>query len=376
MSKAAVVPPLQQILNSPWAVVPLRLLRSALPGLNGAMPPNFGIEAALGLGPVLLYLIGLLYIDSFKIVRARTIFAMLLLGAFAALLSYFAGGALIDATQMAFSTYSKFYAPLIEEGLKGLVIVWLFGRNRIGFMIDAAILGLAVGAGFSLFENVYYAYIFPDANVGLWIIRGLGTALMHGGAAAFFAVSAQTLRERHDHMGIWGFLPGFLAAASIHSIFNQFIDYPAYSAAGTILALPLVLLFLFDKSEHEVHSWLVHDYETHEHMLEDIKNGTYQNSAAGRFIQTLSARFDKNVVAAIFAYIKVHTELVLRAEKLLLAKENGEKVEIPHDIHDRFVELHALEKMIGRAAMLVIWPHLKFSHQELFELHQLEARAA
>jgi RsiW-degrading membrane proteinase PrsW (M82 family) len=375
MITAAVVPPIQQILNSPWALVPLRFLRSALPGLSGEMPPKFGIEAALGLGPVLLYLAGLLYIDSFKLVRLRTIIYVLMLGALAALLSYFAGGALIDATQMDFTTYSRYWAPFIEEGLKGLAVVWLFSRNRIGFMIDAAILGLAVGAGFSLVENVYYAYIFPEANIGVWTIRGLGTALMHGGAVAFFAVSAQTLRERHADTGWLGYLPGFVAASSIHAIFNRFIDYPSYSAAGTILALPLVLLFLFDKSEHEAHDWLVHDYETHEHMLADIESGRYQNGAAGRFIQAIAARFSREIVAAIFAYIKLHTELVLRAEKILLAKESGEKVEIALELHAAFAELHALERKIGRTAMLTIWPHLKFSRLELFELHQLEVRA-
>src|ERR1700743_1050392 len=217
--------PLQQILNSPWALVPLRFLRSALPGLNGAMPPNFPIEAALGLGPVLLYLAGLVSLDSFKLVRVHTIIGIVLMGAVAAFVSYFLSGIVIDALHLNFMTYSRFYAPFVEEGLKGLIVIWLFSRNRIGFMVDAAILGLAVGAGFSMLENVYYAYIFPEANVGVWIIRGFGTALMHGGVTAVFAVAAQTLRERQAHTGIWAFIPGFLAAAAIHSSFNQFVDY-------------------------------------------------------------------------------------------------------------------------------------------------------
>jgi protease PrsW len=365
---------LQQILNSPWALVPLRFLRSALPGLNGAMPPNFPIEAALGLGPVLLYLAGLVSIDSFKLVRLHTIIGILLMGALAAFISYFLSGFVIDSLHLDFMTYSKFYAPFVEELLKCLVIVWLFSRGRIGFMVDAAILGLAAGAGFSVLENIYYAYIFPEANVGVWIMRGFGTALMHGGVTAVFAVSAQTLRERHAHLGIWGFLPGYLAAVAIHSIFNQFVDYPAYSAAATILALPLMLLFLFDKSEHKVHDWLVHDYESHEHLLADIDSGKYQNSTAGRFIAGLAARFSKSVVADIFAYIKLHTELVLRAEQLLLAREKGEPFQASDEDRSRFTRLHLLERQIGRTAMLTIWPHLKFSRQELWELHQLEVQ--
>ena len=43
---------------------------------------------------------------------------------------------------------------------------------------------------------------------------------------------------------------------------------------------------------------------------------------------------------------------------------------------EKFVTLKAHERKIGKTAMLTIWPHLKFSHQELWELHQLESRVS
>jgi hypothetical protein len=260
----------------------------------------------------------------------------------------------------------------LEEGLKALALIWLFSRNRIGFLIDAAILGLAVGAGFSIFENIYYAYLFPDANLGVWMVRGLGTAVMHAGAGAVFAISAQTLRERDAANGFLAFVPGLLLAASLHSIFNQFTAWPVTSAAITILTLPLALLLLFDKSEHEVHDWLIHDYESHEHLLEDIRTGRFTNSEAGRFITTLSARFSAENSALIFSYIGLHTELVLRAENLLLARERGETISSSEEDRRRFLKFEMLERQIGHTALLVIWPHLKFSRRELFELHEFE----
>ena len=33
------------------------------------------------------------------------------------------------------------------------------------------------------------------------------------------------------------------------------------------------------------------------------------------------------------------------------------------------------EKAIGRTALLALWPHLKFSRQEMAELYELEARS-
>jgi RsiW-degrading membrane proteinase PrsW (M82 family) len=340
------------------------------------MPTHFLLEAALGLGPVLLFLLGLLYLDSFKLVGFSTVAGVLLLGAAAGVASYFISGPAMDALHVDFPHYSRYVAPTIEESLKAAVMIYLFARNRIGFMVDAAILGVAVGAGFSLFENVYYAYVFPDANVLVWSVRGFGTAIMHCGVAAVFGVSAQALSQRHATFNPLNYVPGLLLAISLHTLYNMFVAWPFESTAATIVVLPMVLLFVFDKSEHGVHNWLVHDYESHEHLLEDIRTGKFAHSEAGRLITDLAAKFPNAVVADIFAYLKLHTELVIRAEQLLLARERGDDMAIEPADREKFVTLKALERKIGKTAMLTIWPHLKFSHQELWELHQLESRVS
>jgi len=340
------------------------------------LPSQFGIEALLGLTPVLLFLAVLIFMDSFKLVSIRLVVAVMAAGAIAAALSYVLAGPIIDLTHTTFLRYSHYYAPFVEEALKGVVIIQLIRTNRIGFLIDAAILGVAAGAGFSLAENIYYAYIFPDADVGMWMVRGLGTAIMHGGSSAIFAVTAQALKDQEPDSRVLVFIPGLLIAAAIHSIYNQFQAWPLAATAGTLVLLPLGLLLVFDKSEHEVHNWLIQDYETHEHLLQDLETGAFANSQAGHMIRKLAARFSAEMANLLFAYIKLHTQLVLRAEELLLAKEKGEALPVAkHEEHEHFARLHTLEKQIGRTAMLTVWPHLKFSRQELFELHQLEARA-
>jgi RsiW-degrading membrane proteinase PrsW (M82 family) len=338
-------------------------------------PNSFVAEACLGLGPVLLFLAALLWLDSFRLVRFRTVIALIGLGMVAAIACYAVSGAAMDALHLGFPDYSRYAAPLTEEGMKAMIVIWLFARNRIGFMIDAAILGAAVGAGFSIFENVYYAYVFPEANLGVWIVRGVGTAIMHAGATALFAVCSQALRERHEDIGAFVYLPGFLIAASLHSIFNQFASQPLAAATGTVVLLPLAMLYIFDKSEHQAHDWLVDDYTSHEKLLNDIRSGLFTNGEAGRFIRTLAARSSNAVVAMIFEYIQLHTQLVLRAEQILLGKESGTQALPIAQNRENFARLHVLERKIGRSVMLALWPHLKFSRRELYELHQLEKGA-
>jgi RsiW-degrading membrane proteinase PrsW (M82 family) len=338
------------------------------------MQPQLLLEASTSLLPVLAFLVVLHTLDGYKLVDSREFTETLVAGMVLAVVSYFTNSRAIGILKYDFATYSRFAAPVAEEFLKAAFMIVLFARNRIGFMIDAAIMGFAVGAGFSLTENLYYLYEFPTgANLGVWIVRGFGTAIMHGGATAIFGVMGQGLTERRAIVNPLMLLPGLAVAVVVHGVYNYFQSSALTAAVVMLVTVPMILFFVFAKSEHGIHTWLLHDYESHEHLLEDIQSGEFTHSEAGRFILDISNRFDPEVVAELFAYIKLHTELAVRADKVSLAHETGEKLEDGHALHESFKKLHALEKKIGPAAMLALWPHLHFSRRELWELNELEA---
>ena len=299
----------------------------------------------------------------------------ILAGGALAVAGYYINGRAIILLNMDLRSYSRYVSPIIEESLKASVLVYLFARNRIGFMVDAAIIGFAVGAGFSLVENIYFLHTLAQASLGVWIVRGFGTAIMHGGATAVFGVFAQSLTERHAHFHPELYLPGLAVAVVLHSSFNHFPGSPFLATLATLVVLPATLLFVFAKSEHAIHDWLLADYESHEHLLLAIRTGEFTHSEAGRFMSDLAQRFDTAHVADMFSYVRLHTQLVLRAEKLLLAREGGTDNRLSQDDREAFQRLHALERKIGRTGLLAIWPHLRFSRQELWELYELENEA-
>lgn len=331
------------------------------------------LEALTGLLPVIVFMGALLYLDSYKLVTLRELIECIVAGMVIAVVSYFTNTRAIGILKYDFATYSRFAAPVAEEFLKAAFIIFLFARNRIGFMIDAAIAGFAVGAGFALSENLYYLHEVPSANLGVWIIRGFGTAIMHGGATAIFAVMAQGLTERRAIVNPLMLLPGLAVAVIVHGVYNFFQGSALIAAVVMLVTVPMILFFVFAKSEHGIHTWLLHDYESHEQLLEDIKSGEFEHSEAGRFILDVANKFSPQMVADIFAYIRLHTELAIRADKVSLAREQGGKIADGHGLHESFKKLHALERKIGRAAMLALWPHLHFTRRELWELNELEA---
>ena len=86
--------------------------------------------------------------------------------------------------------------------------------HKVGFLVDAAIYGFAIGAGFAVIENIYYLHPLDQSNVMVWLIRGCGTAVMHGGTTAIFAILSKSMRDRHaKKMPV--FMPGPLAAIAL-----------------------------------------------------------------------------------------------------------------------------------------------------------------
>ena len=330
------------------------------------------LKIFVGILPVLVFLGALLYMDSYKLLKLHLVIRIILAGALMAVMAYFVNGYAIDALKMEFMTYTHYVSPVIEESLKGLVIIYLFRKNHIGFLVDSAIMGFAVGAGFALVENLYYLYHATDAHIAVWVVRGFGTAVMHGGVTAIFSVFAQTLTERQSRTSLTLFIPGLLVAAVLHAVFNQFLISPILSTIATLMIIPLILILVFQKSVSVMHDWLEVDFDANEELLEKIQSGHFTQNKAGRFLLELRNRFEGMIVADMLCYIRLHVELAIRAKSMLMAREFGMDIKTDDEINDKFQELHALEQSIGKAGFLAMRPYLHMSRKDLWQLFMLE----
>ena len=327
------------------------------------------LRPALALLPVAAFLAVLVLLDSYKLVRLRAVVAVVLAGMLVACVAYALNGALL--AHIDFRTYTRYVAPPIEEALKALVIAALIRAHRVGFLVDAAILGFAVGTGFAMVENLDYLAQSPGSALGTWVVRGFGTALMHGGAAASFAVLALALLERAGRWSARALLPGYALAVLLHSAFNHLLASPLLATLGIVLVLPLVLWAVFAKSEAALGQWLGRGFDADTEMLELINSGRLPDSPIGRYLHELKARFHGPVVADMLCYLRVHTELALRAKGVLLAREAGFDVPVDQATREKFAELGYLEKSVGRTGLLALHPVLRRSRRDLWQLYLL-----
>ncbi len=325
----------------------------------------------VGLAPVTTFLVALVLLDSYKLVKLWFVVLAVACGVVAAFIAYGTNGFILEHSQISFVTYTRYGAPFLEEFLKGMVIVALIRTHRIGFLVDAAILGFAVGAGFAMVENLVYLMEYPDATMGTWNVRGFGTAIMHGGATAIFAMVGLAMMDRSGKASARAFLPGYLMAAVLHSAFNHFFLSPRLSTLGVAIVVPGLLYVVFVRSEKALGQWLGTGFDADTEMLHLINSGSLSDSPVGRYLHELKDRFEGPVVADVICYLRLYTELALRAKGVLLMRENGFDTPIDEATRAKFVEMRYLEGSIGKTALLAIQPMLHMSHKDLWQLYML-----
>lgn len=335
------------------------------------MTASVALKAPLALLPVVIFLGVLLLLDSYKLVAVRAVLLTIAAGAIAALASYFVNDALLASLAIELRTYSRYVAPFIEEFLKALVVVWLIRRHAIGFPVDAAIFGFATGTGFAVVENLYFLSVLENAHPFVWVVRGFGTAIMHGGACAIFAIIAHTTAEERQSHTPNVFLPGLAIAVIIHSVFNHFLALPVMSTIGILILLPPLFLFVFDRSEKSLKEWMAMDFDADAELLEMIGSGKLSDSRVGRYLETVRGRFKGEVVADLLCYLRLHTELSMRANGMLLMRKHGFEALPGDDEKAMLEELRYLEKSIGRTGQIAMQPFLRLSSRDLWQLYVL-----
>lgn len=331
------------------------------------------VALALSILPVFLFLGALVLIDSYKLVSLRAVLLSVAAGIVAGVASYGVNVWLRPALGMDTPHYSRYVAPTVEETLKAVYIVYLMARNRVGFVVDAAILGFGVGTGFAFLENLYYLRD-PDATAWTWLVRGFGTAMMHGGSSAILAMVARAFHNRSDGFRPHLVLPGLVLAVVLHSLYNHFILQPLLATTLIMLVFPYVIITIFQQSELDTRSWLGSGFDTDQELLRAVHAGRLSQTPVGRYVATLRSRFAPEVIVDMMCLLRLRAELGIRAKGLLMMREAGfDAARRPDPAVRRTVqEVRYLEKNIGRTGMLALHPFMHTSTRDLWQLNLLD----
>lgn len=314
------------------------------------------LAALVALVPVLLFLALLVVLDSFKLVKTSAVAVAIGAGMAAAVLAVPVTHSTERLLQISPLVLVRYVGPLLEETLKlGFIAVLLY-RKRIGFPVDAAVLGFAVGAGFSLVENVVFLRALGGSSLALWLVRGLGTAILHGGTTSIAAMVAKMLSDGSTTRLARPLASGWTAAVVLHSAYNHLLLPPVYATLLVLVVFPLLILVVFERSEQATREWVGAGLDLDVELLQLISSETFQVTRFGTYLEELRERFPGPVVVDMFCLLRLELELSVQAKGLLIAREAGLRLAPHPDIAAGLRELRHLRASIGPTGLLALTP--------------------
>jgi protease PrsW len=335
------------------------------------------VHIAVAVLPAFVFLGALLLMDSFKLVRPASMGLALMYGMGSAILCEAIHVRLVVAG-IDLHILSRYIAPVTEEAAKALFVAFLIFRRRVGFVVDAAVQGFAVGTGFAVFENFRYLREVGDAPMMLWIVRGLGTGVLHGATTALVAMIAKTIADRKPERTLLAIVPGWAVAVIVHSAYNHLLVSPLVATALLLLVLPLLVLAVFERSDRATREWVGAGLDLDIELLQLVVSEHFQVTRFGTYLRELRAHFEGPVVADMFCLLRLELELAVQAKARLIARGAGLEMPVDDDLHASLAELAYLRRSIGPTGLLALKPLQVTSHRDdwhRFMLSQANVRA-
>jgi len=252
------------------------------------------------------------------------------------------------------------------------LIIVLIARGRVGFLVDATILGFAIGTGFAVVENLeYLRALGGSAPLILWTVRGFGTAVLHGATTAVLAMMMTRAADHVPERVSLAWFPGWVAAVSIHSAFNHVLLPAVAQTALLLVVLPLVLLFVFHRSERSTREWVGAGLDLDVALVQLVESEQLEGTRFGAYLHRLQSRFPGPIVADMFCLLRLELELSVRAKALLLARGAGLELAGDDDVMACLAEREYLLRSIGPTGRMALKPLRVTSDRDRWHRHLL-----
>ena len=225
---------------------------------------------SIALGLLLAVTVPLLFLgiihksDFYQTGQFHIILRCLFLGGITFALATFIYSALENLWQINTNTIDHFAAPIYEEILKGLMLLYLFRRAKFTYSVDGALYGFAIGTGFAIFEN--FSYICGDLSDAVIVAtqRIFSANLVHAISSASIGITLGISRSRNSRLQWQIPAIGLLLAIGQHMLYNNMlhiINTPNIKIPLGVIFIPGVpgiffILYIMKRGKKDARKWI------------------------------------------------------------------------------------------------------------------------
>ena len=256
------------------------------------------------------------------------------------------------------NTVTHFAAPIYEEILKGLMLLYLFRSAKFTYSVDGALYGFAIGTGFAIFEN--FSYIcsdLPDAVI-VATQRIFSANLVHAFSSAALGITLGMFRSRISRQR-WH-LPAFglILAIGQHMLFNIFIGRK--EIASVLFYTPIIpgILFIYyimQRGKKQARAWIKEKLGMDSHVTRSEVALVDSLTEPSDALYPVAERFgvEKARLAEKLLYLQAHIGIKRKALDGCRDEDTTRK-SIEAEINKLHADMKKIQREIGTYAMLFV----------------------
>ncbi len=305
------------------------------------------------------YAILVIKLDFFKTISRRFLIISALAGLLAYASAYFINPLFLKLN-ISTTHIIRFVAPVVEEILKALILIYLVQRRDFAYFVEAAIYGFTIGIGFAIIENYQYLIQHSDIGLALAINRVISTNLVHATASSVAGIFIGFGRFSRKSFRIPTGLLGLTLATILHSFFNNMVTRDFLGAYLIIFAAivgifgGVIIVLTIRKGLRQERTWI-------NETLQDQKGITNRESVAvqnmdqfNRIKRRIQSIFGKEKADLIERLLTSQARIGIALKTRTKLEEDKERQRAAEYIEELEISIRRLQLEIGTFGMLYV----------------------
>jgi RsiW-degrading membrane proteinase PrsW (M82 family) len=253
----------------------------------------------------------------------------------------------------------RFVAPVVEELLKAVILIYLVNRADFNYVVDGALYGFGAGIGFAIIENLEYVQRASiEVALVLAIARVFSTNLMHATSSGLIGTALAYHRgDKNKRRGWLYILGGYVIAMGFHGVFNAMVNSRillvfaiAYGVVGAGLIWYVIRHGMDAQKEWVGEKLGMEDRVT----KEETRAVTSIDKVVETLIEPFRERFGDEKVPLVKDLMYKQAEMGIKRKLLDATPSPTKRKEVEEIIQGLYKEMEVLRKQIGMYPMMFV----------------------
>ncbi|MEY2816737.1 MAG: hypothetical protein RL275_200 [Chloroflexota bacterium] len=305
-----------------------------------------------------IFLFALRTFDLHKTVKFNRNIITLVFGILAYLLAAQINPAFSNSGWLEWRQVVRYVAPVVEEILKAIILIYLVNRADFNYVVDGALYGFGAGIGFAIIENIEYVQGNIASALVIALARVFSTNLMHATSSGLIGTSLAFYRgDENKRRGLLVVFGGYILAIFFHGVFNTMVN------AGTFLAFAIsygaigaaLIWYVIRIGMTKQKNWVGEKLGASDRVTkEEVRAVTSIDKVVETLIEPFRERFGDDKVPLVRELMYKQVEMGIKRKLLDATPSPTKRKEVEDIVKKLYQEMEVLRNQIGMYPMMFV----------------------